>query len=167
MLYNATIHYSWIFFFVLSYNLCSLRQSMYISYNTLYIIILYIYIYMYIYINIIHLYHIYIYIYIYIYINIIHLYHICIYIQFFQINHKSCFTPIKMIVNKRYKLVALHKCQYIYYIYTHEYHTYIIYIYTYIYILYIYIQIFPISHKSCFTPVKADLKQTIQVSSFA
>ena len=105
MLYNAIIRCSWIFFFVLSYNLYSLRQSMYVSYNTLYIIALYICIYIYIYINIIHIYHI--------------------------------------------------------YIYTH---IYIIYIYMYIYI---YIYIFQISHKSCFTPVRADLKQTIQVSSFA
>ena len=39
-----------------------------------------------------------------------------------------------------------------------------IHIYTYIYI---YIYIFHINHKSCFTPVKDERKQTIQVSSFA
>ena len=63
---------------------------------------------------------------------------------------------------------------YIYiYIYINIIHIYHIYIYTHIYIIYIYmyiyiyIYIFQISHKSCFTPVRADLKQTIQVSSFA
>ena len=98
---------------------------------TLYTLLHYIYIYVYIYINIIHIYHIYIYIYIYIYVSYIY-----IYIQLFQINHKSYFTPIKVIVNKRYKLLALHKCQYIY---IYKYHTYISYIYIYIYILYLYI----------------------------
>ena len=45
------------------------------------------------------------------------------------------------------------------YIYIH------IYIYIYIYILYIYI--FQINHKSCFTPIKDDHEQTIQVSSIS
>ena len=42
------------------------------------------------------------------------MYYIYIYVYIiFQINHKSRFTPVKMIVNKRYKLVALHTCKHI------------------------------------------------------
>ena len=52
-----------------------------------------------------------------------------------------------------------------YNIYIHIYFICILYI-IYIYMKYIYI-IFQINHKSRFTPVKDDRKQTIQVSSFA
>ena len=108
MLYNTTIRYSWIFFFVLSYNLYSLmKQSMYISYNTLCINALL----HYIYINIIHIYHIYIYIYTYIYIYIYLYIYIYMYIYiWFLINLQSYVSYHSVSTNNSFKSHLNTKC---------------------------------------------------------